>query len=223
VYTWLKPGEEAPAKASGAEGERAGLAAAFLSRLKMGKADFDNGMQFIRQYHGDLAQGKKSITPAMMAAGAAANVTQNPEAHGLTGLINNAAGSAVSGLANKAIAKSDPDYQRYVNLLNSMSLAMTEVLPRPTQQILGIEKGINTAKAGDPPERLADIQHRLDLAYEFLFSNPEGMLQKGGAKPLPDESTSPSAGKTPTAEQLTRAAREPDYKAFLVSKGYQVP
>lgn len=233
-WAWLKPGEEAPGPSKGGEGERAGMAAAFLSRLKMGKADFDNGMDFIRNYHKDLSEGKRQITPAMMAGQAAAGVTQNPEAHGITGVINNALGSAVSGLANKAVAKSDPDYQRYVNLLNSMSLAMTEVLPRPTQQILGIEKGINTAKAGDPPERLADIQHRLDLAYQFMFSDPEGMLRKGPATPSGTAApTTPPPISTPGAEQkslqdriteLKAAGKSKDEaRAILKAEGYTVP
>lgn len=171
---------DAKAGAGGAGGERAGQAAAFLSRLKMGKADFDNGMQFIRDYHQQLSKDN-TISPLKMGESAASSIQPNPEAHGLMGMLNNSMGAAASGVANKSLAKTDPTYQRYVNLLNSMSLAMTEVLPRPTQQILGIEKGINTVKAGDPPERIADIQHRLDKAYEYLFSDPEAMLRKGGA------------------------------------------
>lgn len=170
---------DAKAGAGAAGGERAGMAAAFLSRLKMGKADFDNGMKFIHNYHGKLSTGEETITPVMMAQKATAETGQNPEAHGLTGALNNALGGFTQGLANTQLAKSHGDYQRYINLLNSMSLAMTEVLPRPTQQILGIERGINTAKAGDGPERIADIQHRLDKAYEYLFSDPEAMLRKG--------------------------------------------
>lgn len=206
-----KTGEIAPtdvaAKAGGTEGERAGMAAAFLSRLKMGKADFDNGMNFIRNYHEQLSKNN-TITPAMMAASAAANVQPNPEAHGLTGILNNAGGSVVAGMSNKALAKTDPTYQRYINLLNSMSLAMTEVLPRPTQQILGIEKGINTVKAGDPPERIADIQHRLDKAYEYLFSDPEGMLRKGPATGAPPKAAKPSGVAAKYGITVTRPEDE---------------
>ena len=213
-------------KAGAAAGqERAGMAAAFLSRLKMGKADFDNGMGFIRGFHQKLA-GENTITPLKMAEQAAANIAPNPEAHGMMGILNNATGAATSGFANQRLAKDDPDDQRYVNLLNSMSLAMTEVLPRPTQQILGIEKGINTVKAGDPPERIADIQHRLDKAYEYLFSDPEGMLRKGPttqSAPVVHGAGPRAAGNALSAKDAAQAARDPKFAAWLRTQGYTVP
>lgn len=159
-------------------GERAGQAAAFLSRLKMGKADFDNGMQRIRDYHHKLATGAAEITPTMMAEQAAAETNPSTEAHGLLGSLGNAGTALLQGAANEQVGSAHAEYQRYRNLLNSMSLALTEVLPRPSQQLLGIEKGINIAKAGDTPERLADIQGRLDKAYEYMFKNPEALLRR---------------------------------------------
>lgn len=176
-------------------GERSGMAAAFLGRLQIGKADFDNAMQFVKDYHDRLKTGKAEITPWMMSKASAANTTPSTEQHGAFGAASNALGGYISGWANKSLMSNQADYARYVNLLNAISTAVTEVMPRPNQALLGIEKGISTAKAGDTSERIDDIQHRLDKIYDTMFKDPQQLFNRGATTP-------PSAGSSMAGEKI---------------------
>ena len=187
-------------------GERSGIAAAFLGRLNIGKSDFDNAMAFVRDFHDKLKRGEIEITPWMMSQAAAANTQPNTEAHGAWGAASNAAGGMMSGLANKNLARTAKDYVRYMNLIRGMSTAITEVMPRPNQALLGIEQGLTMAKAGDPSERIDDIQHRLDKVYETMFEDPSRIFRKTE----PTTTTTPATTNgVPTYEEWLAAQRKP--------------
>lgn len=177
--------QRAPTGAGQANNERAGTAAAFLGRLHIGKADFDNAYQFVRQYHNDLKTGKQEITPWMMGKASASQTMPNPESHSVFAPLSNLAIGYASGKANKSLAEKNADYQRYINLITAISTAVTEVMPRPNQALLGIEKGLSMAKSGDTPERIDDIQHRIDKVYEYLFEDPERLFKKGNTQVAP--------------------------------------
>lgn len=201
--TKVSPVGQMQMKGGGASNERAGQAAAFLARLKMGKADFDNNMQFVRDYHQKLINGDATITPAMMAEAAAARTAPNTDAKGFGGGFSNAAQGYFQGAANDALSGKYADYQRYTNLMPRLSFAMASALPRMTKQMLGIEEGFNQAKSGDPKELISDNQRRLDTAYNYLFANPEGMLQRS--------STTPAANQAPQGKRTTAGF---DYSAY---------
>jgi hypothetical protein len=110
---------------------------------------------------------------------AGAETHPNADAHGAGGFASNMLGQYASGLAQKSL---DPDLNTYLNLKQRVGTAFTELLPRPNQQLLQIEKGLSGIDVGWNPQLMTGIQARrrggLDVLANIL--SQQGMLDESG-------------------------------------------
>lgn len=176
------------APVAGGAGALSGQTMQTLGRLGMSFNDLKQAIDQMDRYEntpGNLAKQ----TAMKQALGAASEAHPSQEAHGLMGALNNAAGAFVGAKAQEKIGKDDPEYRTYLNNKQRVATAFTELLPRPNQQLLQLEKGLSGADVGWNPDLIKNIQARrrggLDVLKNILAQ--QGMVndqgEMTGAKP----------------------------------------
>lgn len=108
------------------------------------------------------------------------------------------------------------DYWQYLQLVKRTGLALTEVLPRPNRDLLGLEMSLSGIGAGavDSPDYIKDVQDRRDRAYNTFKQiltqtgniDPEtGMFIAKGTATSPTPQNPPTVpGKPPTGPDLVK-------------------
>lgn len=215
----------APKSGTGRGAALSGQTMQTLGRLGMSFNDLKQAIDQMDQFENDPKNLQK-MTPARRAIAATSETMPNPEAHGLMGGLNNAAGALLGGIAQQKLSQDDPQFNTYLNNKQRVATAFTELLPRPNQQLLQLEKGLSGADVNWNPTLMGNIQSRrrggLDVLKNIL--QQQGMLDesgnmtgmKRGAKPsgangnidLRDKSKPASA---PTASKRTITTDQRDF------------
>lgn len=177
------------AKGAGGAGGQSGIMLQTLGRMGMSMNDLASAIKQMDAYENNPNNLAK-LTPFKQAIGAASEATPNQEAKGFTGVLNNSAGAFTAARAQKYLAQNDPAYKTYLFNKQRVATAFTELLPRPNQQLLHIEKGLSGIDVGWNPDLIGDVQTRRTNGYnmlkDILSSSPLGQkaLQgHGGAQP----------------------------------------
>lgn len=213
-------GMETPAKAGAAA--TSGQTMQTMARMGTSYNDLKQAVDQMDKYEntpGNLA--KQTVGKQML--GSASEMHPSQDSHGLTSGISNALASGISAAAQQKLGADDPEYRTYLNNKQRVATAFTELLPRPNQQLLQLEKGLSGADIGWNPQLMANIQARrrggLDVLKNIL--NESGMLDangnvtgkkssggRGGQSPIPTNGPSgpidlrtPSVASPPTREQ----------------------
>ncbi len=219
-------------KVAGAGGQTSAQAALAMQRLGMSLADVKAAHDRMTAAEND-PEFRKLLTTGNQAGMNAADVKPDIHASGLMGALNNAGGSLVSGLAQTHL---DPRLNTYRRDKETVGTALTEVLPRPNQQLLQIEKGLSGIDAGWNPDLTAAAQARRAQGIVQL-QNALDQLQAGRGGTAPHPATAPTRapndpggdvnlgapkGALPplTTADKVRAARDPKFAAWLTSQGY---
>lgn len=178
-----------------------------LQRLGMSLGDVESAISEMDKFENDPKMRAK-LTAYQQAAGSASQVVPDDHAHGLMGVLNNAAGSLASSAARKTL---DPDLQQYIRNRQRVGLAFTEALPRPNQALLGMEKGLSGIDAGgfsDPI--IADVQARRKMGAAQLRA-AISTLKPDAPSPGQSVTVSPLRAKYDAAEAHLKAqGKTPD-------------
>lgn len=163
----------------------AALMVTTMNRLGLSEGDIANAIATMDKNETDPAFLKK-LTAYQQTLSAAAQTSPDPHPHGVTGALNNMGGAFLAAEAQKAV---DPEIRRYMRNAQIVGTAATEILPRPNQQLLGIERGLSGIDVGWNPEMTKDIQdrrHRMrDMLHASLQSTPLAGKTGGGAAAPP--------------------------------------
>lgn len=159
---------------------------------------------------------RQKLTSMSKAGMAGAEAHPNADAHGLGGFLSNVGGQYLAGKAQENL---DPDLNTYLNLKQRVGTAFTELLPRPNQQLLQIEKGLSGIDVGWNPQLLSGVQGRrrggLDVLQNILSA--QGMVDEQG------NITGKKSNATQTRSTDKRPAwaaniPEQEWNAYLASK-----
>jgi hypothetical protein len=221
-YRVRKEGPEGPVGAFAPQGKGGAVSASAqtmsaLSRMKQVSADLASRIPQLESY--EDPKSEYNITKAGMSdigLGGMADVTPSAEAHGFPGLFNNGVGALGAGLAKKQLGSTPAGqaYRNYTQGGKAVGLGLTEILPRPNNALLGIERDLSITDPGAyNPILVQNVQQRRRTAKKaidaILQMNPqfvESMLKQD-----PDwlNNTLASAIKTgalPQGEAATSAA-----------------
>lgn len=159
-------------------GALSGLTMQTMARMGTSFNDLSQAVDQMDRMENDPAFRAK-LTAYNKALMAGAEAQPNAEAHGLGGMLSNMAGQLASGKAQQSL---DPDLNTYLNLKQRVGTAFTELLPRPNQQLLQIEKGLSGIDVGWNPELLKGIQARRQGGLNVLKNilSHQGMLDENG-------------------------------------------
>lgn len=202
----------AKASATG-PGSLSGLAMQQAARMGMSSNDIQQAIQQMERFESNPDNIKK-IGVLKATEGAVSQTPTMGKSGGAMGAINNAAGTALTMGARKHLASSDPEYQRYLNNAQRVALAFTEILPRPNQELLHMERGLSGQDIGWNPGMLQDIQTRrrtgLEMLQQVLAKSPMGT----GA------TTSPKGSSGTGGTGSSKGGFDPDafYQNYLNSK-----
>ena len=127
---------------------------------------------------------QQKLTVANQATMNAADVKPDIHASGLLGALNNAGGSLVSGVAQRHLNTTDPDLNTYRRDKELVGTALTEVLPRPNQQLLQIEKGLSGLDVGWNPAIMGAVQNRRAQGVMQLRNALSALQQGRGGAPV---------------------------------------
>ena len=155
-----------------------GLTMQTMARMGTSFNDLSQAVDQMDRMENDPAFRAK-LTAYNKALMAGAEAQPNAEAHGIGGMLSNMAGQLASGKAQQSL---DPDLNTYLNLKQRVGTAFTELLPRPNQQLLQIEKGLSGIDVGWNPELLKGIQARRQGGLNVLRNilSHQGMLDENG-------------------------------------------
>jgi len=84
---------------------------------------------------------------------------------------------------------------------------LTELLPRPNQQMLGIEKGLSAVDVGGNPGNISNVQSRRRGALQML----QGIMQHGGIPGVTAPNAGTGAGTPPSG------SGDPEFDALMAS------
>lgn len=173
-------GMDTPAKA-GTAGALSGQTMQTLGRLGMSYNDLKQTLDQMDAYEnkpGNLAN--QSIGKQMLGAGSEMHPKQ--DASGLMSGLGNMVAAGVAAGAQKKLGADDPEYRTYLANKQRVATAFTELLPRPNQQLLQLEKGLSGVDVGWNPDLLKNVQQRrrggLDVLKNIL--DQQGMLDEQG-------------------------------------------
>ena len=186
---------KSPVSAGGAGG-LSGITMQTMARMGTSYNDLTQAVDQMDRMENDPAFRAK-LTTYNKALMAGAETQPNAEAKGLGGLVSNMAGQYAAGHAQQAL---DPDLNTYLNLRQRVGTAFTELLPRPNQQLLQIEKGLSGIDVGWNPELLKGIQTRRQGGLTVL----KNILSKQG---MIDAQGNLVAGDVPAGNQGGRGGR----------------
>jgi hypothetical protein len=186
-----------------------------LGRMGMSYNDLQQTIARMDAYEND-SNNLKRLTPTQQTVGAVSEFHPNPEAKGIAGMAGNAAGTFFGARAQQSLAQNDPKYRQYLLDKQRVAMAFTELLPRPNQQLLQMEKGVSGADAGWTPDILQSIQTRRQGGLDVLKGILSGQgyidangtfvsLPQGGGRGRGGGSNQ-AGGLTTRAQQLWDAA-----------------
>lgn len=186
-------------KAGGAGGALSGITMQTMGRMGTSYNDLAQTIAEMEKMENDPIFRAK-LTAWNKSKMAAAETHPNADAHGFGGVFNNALGQFAAGQAQSAL---DPDLNTYMNLKQRVGTAFTELLPRPNQQLLQIEKGLSGIDVGWNPQLMAGIQARRRGGLEVLQNilSQRGMLDENGHIKTGASATSSTAAPAMTFEQ----------------------
>ncbi len=170
------------------------LMIATMNRLGLSEGDISAAIEQMDKAEND-PEFRKQLTVWNKMKSAAATTKQDEHATGATGVINNMLGAGVSGAAQQSL-RDFPALSTYLRNKEVVGTAATEILPRPNQQLLQIEKGLSGIDINWNPDLITDVQsrrHRMrDMLHASLQATPLGAATTG--KKLGGNAGSPSSG-----------------------------
>jgi len=187
-------------------GSPSGLTMQTMARMGTSYNDLAQSIAQMEKFENDPAFRAK-LTASNKALMAAAEAQPNAEAHGITGVLGNAVGQLASGAAQGHL---DPELNTYLNLRQRVGTAFTELLPRPNQQLLQIEKGLSGIDVGWNPLLLTGIQGRRRGGLEVL----RNILSKQGLVDAQGNVTG-----APGAQSDPGDSGDPDFAALMAKYG----
>lgn len=206
VATPLTDANGQPVIKAGAGGAASGNTLLAQGRIGMSYNDLSQAVKQMEDYE-NSPQNLQAFTPEKRTLGVLAQSQPNAEAHGISGMLGNILTSEASGHAQSSLAKNDQAYQNYVNNAQRVGAALTELLPRPNQQMLGIEKGLSAIDVGGNPGNIANVQARRRGALQML----QGIMEHGGipGASAPAGAASKSPSDDPEFDALLNKYRRP--------------
>lgn len=201
-----------PAPKAGGAGGLSGQTMMAQARMAMSVADLKQSIQQMDDFENDPKNLAK-LTPAQQAEGVAATTPPNMESHGIGGMLGNVASTYAAGQAASDLAQNNPEFSKYLQNRQRVATALTEVLPRPNQQLLQIEKGLSGVDAGWTPATIQNVQARrraaLD-AYGAVLNQAQGTRGGTPRSSLPPLDARSKAG----------ALANPNFANYLKAHGY---
>jgi len=175
---------------AGGAGAMSGQTMQTLGRMGTSFNDLSQSIDQMEKMEADPAFRAK-LTSLNKAAMAGAETHPNMEAHGLGGFVSNMGGQFLAGKAQEHL---DPQLNTYLNLRQRVGTAFTELLPRPNQALLQLEKGMSGIDVGWNDQLMAGVQARrrggLDVLKNILAQ--QGMLDENGR--VSGKKNTPGAG-----------------------------
>ncbi len=117
------------------------LMIATMNRLGLSEGDISAAIEQMDKAEND-PEFRRQLTVWNKMKSAAATTKQDEHATGALGVINNMIGAGISGAAQQSL-RDFPALSTYLRNKEVVGTAATEILPRPNQQLLQIEKGLS--------------------------------------------------------------------------------
>lgn len=171
-------GGKAGGGGNGLNGALSGITMQTMGRMGTSYNDLAQTIAEMEKMENDPAFRAK-LTAWNKSKMAGAEAHPNADAHGIGGVAGNMLGQFAAGKAQESL---DPELNTYLNLKQRVGTAFTELLPRPNQQLLQIEKGLSGIDVGWNPQLMAGIQARRKGGLEVLKNilGQQGMLDESG-------------------------------------------